>query len=326
MLSIDWGKKLNKRTVSLLAALIVIVFVSFPIIQGFNAGIALAAYQPSPLQPPSIPPSMTLLAAGAKWAAQNGKSVLYIDWEDNYINHGTTDGATWGPWPNETDMKNWTDSVYYILTQEGFNVTLAGDFPSDLSHYKLLVIEAYWAVTPSNLEPVRNFIANGGGVVLLAGVPEMFRTYCKDWWTYWRQTDPLSVNEDQIFACDSNYVNTGGYANASIDNPLGTSLMAGSPIFEGTGYSYAAVADPELNGAQVIAEWNPGVYGIILPINLTVAFAYTYQNGSGRVYYQAGYTALDPPSKIPGDINNDGKVNIIDISMVARDFGRAKAG
>jgi len=42
--------------------------------------------------------SATLLGAGAKWAAQNGTSVLYIDWLDNYNAHHFLDGVNWGPY------------------------------------------------------------------------------------------------------------------------------------------------------------------------------------------------------------------------------------
>ena len=46
-------------------------------------------------------PSATLFSAGAKWAAGNGTSVLYINWFDNYLAHHLTDGAEWGPWWRE---------------------------------------------------------------------------------------------------------------------------------------------------------------------------------------------------------------------------------
>lgn len=313
------GKLLRKLGLRVFSVLLVAILVSFPVLGG---SIGVSNFQRASdfaLEPTSIPPSLTLLGAGARWAAQNGNSTLFIDWEDNYLAHGNTDGVSWGPWPSETDMKNWTDSITYVLNQSGLNVTLAGDIPNDLTGYNLLVIEAYWAVTPANLAGVRDFIAGGGGVVLLAGVPEFFRTYCKDWWTYLCQTDNLSLGMDEVFACDGDYFNTGGYANVTVDNPFNTALMSGDTLFEGTGYSYASVLNP-YNGSQVIAQWNPGLY-YLGDYNFTVAFAYTYQYGLGRVYYQAAYTPLDPPTQIPGDINNDGKVDMKDIATIAAAFG-----
>jgi hypothetical protein len=305
---------MKRPILQMIVVVLVAVLVGFPLIRGsglLKAGTA--GFVPS-----EITPSLVLMGAGAKWAAQNGNSTLFVDWEDNYLAHGNTDGVNWGPWPAETDMKNWTDSTAYALTQAGLNVTLAGDIPSDLTGFNLIVIAAYWAVTPSNLAPIRDFIANGGGVVILSGVPEMFRTYCKDWWTYWRQTDPLSVNESQILGCDGDYVNTGGYANVTVDNPFGTNLLSGDTLFESTGISNAGIADPQNNGAQVIAQWNPGLYG--MPTDLTVAFAYTFQYGSGRVYYQASFTPMDPPNLIQGDINRDGKANLQDLVLLAKAY------
>jgi len=312
-----------KVALKVLTVLFIVVFIGFLVLGGSEVQTSNGSYQPNSLQPSSIPPSLTLLAAGARWAAQNGNSTLYIDWEDNYLAHGNTDGIDWGPWPSEASMENQTDSVYYMLTQAGLNVTLAGDFPSDLSGYNLLVIEAYWAVTPANLAAVRDFIANGGGVVLLAGVPEFFRTYCKDWWTYCHATDNASLDEDDVFGCDGNYFNTGGYANVTVDNPFNTSLMSGDTLFESAGYSNAGVLDPV--NASIVAQWNPGLYGLCINglgnFSEQVAFAYTHEYGSGRVYYQATYTPLDPPTRIPGDINGDGKVDLTDLAILAQAYG-----
>jgi len=251
------------------------------------SGLMVASARGQSLGSTSITPSLTLLAAGARWAAQRGNSTLFIDWEDNYLAHANTDGVNWGPWPSQVDMETWTDSVTYALNQSGLNVHLAGDIPDNLTGYDLLVIHAYWAVEPNRLAVVRDFIANGGGVVLLSGVPEYFRCYCKDWWTYRCPTDNASIGMDEIFGCDGNYFNTGGYANVTVDNPFGTSLMAGDTLIQGAGYSNAAILSP-INGSQVIATWQAGP---------DVAFAYTYPYGQGRVYYQAAFVPLDPPSQ-----------------------------
>jgi hypothetical protein len=166
---------MNKLVLQLGAIAFIIVLISFPLTVSFN--VLMMGTQG--LQNAPIPPSLTLLAGGAKWAAgQNGNSTLFIDWEDNYLAHGTTDGINW-TWPSETDMINDTDSIAYALNQSGLDVHLAGDLPDSLAGYNLLVISAYYAVEPKDLAMVQDFIANGGGVVLLSGVPEYFRTYCK---------------------------------------------------------------------------------------------------------------------------------------------------
>jgi hypothetical protein len=183
------------------------------------------------------------LTDGARWAAQNGNSTLFIDWEDNYLAQGNADRINWGPWPSETDIINWTQSIDYVLNQSGLDVHLAGDSPDNLTGYDLLVLHAYWAVEPRNVAMVEDFIANGGGVVILSGVPEYFRTYRKDWWTYLHPTDNLSLNMSEYFGCDGNYV-TGGYANVTVVNPFSSTLMTGDTLIEGAGQSNSEILDP----------------------------------------------------------------------------------
>jgi hypothetical protein len=267
--------------------IVVIVIISVVIISGATVYVAVA----SNLSDPSVsktrtavPPSLTLLAGAAGWAAHGGRSALFIDWEDNYLAHGNTDGINWGPWPTEALMKNWTNSVAYALKVAGLDVHFAGDIPSNLTGYNLLVIAAYWSVDPSKLAEVRDFISSGGGVILLSGVPEFFRCYCKDWWTYRCPTDNASLDMSTILGCGC-YVNAGGYANLTVDNPFGTSLRAGDTLIQGVGYSNAAEY-VQNTGSNVIATWEGGL-----------AFAYTYQYCQGRVYYQASFVCLNTPAK-----------------------------
>ncbi len=296
---------MGKLFLRVLPVLFVAVLVGLPVIAGSN-NQKLGSLS---LEPASIPSSLTLLGAGASWAAQSGNSTLFIDWEDNCLAHGNTDGANWGPWPAEADMTNWTQSVAYVLNQSGLEVHLAGDIPDNLTGYNLLVIQAYWAVEPRHVTMIRDFIANGGGVVLLSGVPEYLRCYCKDWWPYRCPTDNASLGMDKIFGCDGNYFNTGGYANVTVDNPFGTSLRAGDTLIEGAGQSNAGILAP-YNGSQVVASWQLGV-----------TFAFTYGYGQGRVYYQATFVNLDPPTRVLGDVNGDGKVTLADLTLLANAYG-----
>ena len=271
---------LKKCTLSILSLLFIATMLSFPMINGLN----VSSTGSQSLESTSTPASITLLGGGARWAAHRGNSTLFIDWEDNYLAHWNTDGVNWGPWPSQAWMENQTYSVAYALNQSGLNVHFAGDMPDNLTGYDLLVIAAYWAVEPSSLAVVRDFIANGGGVVLLSGVPEFFRCYSKTWWTYDCPTANSSIGMDEIFGCDGNYFNTGGYANVTVNNPVGTALQVGDTLVEGAGYSNAAILDP-YNGSQVLATWQAGP---------DVAFAYTYKYGLGRVYYQAAFVCVDP--------------------------------
>jgi len=231
-------------------------------------------------EPIETTPSLTLLNGGTAWAAKEGKTALYVDWWNNYLAHHETDGADWGPWPTEADMKNWTHSIAHTLNQSGFNVNLTGDIPDDLSSYDVVILQAYWAMQPKHEPLIREYLANGGGVVLLSGVTEYVRCYCKDWWTYCQRTDEISKNMSEWVGAN-HYANSGGYANVTVDNPFGTDLMAGDPLADGTGYSCAAMLCPH-NDTQVVAQWE---YGCI--------YAYAHEYGLGRVYYQASFECTD---------------------------------
>jgi hypothetical protein len=184
-------------------------------------------------------------------------------------------------------MENWTNSIGYVLNQSGLSVQFAADVPSDLSNYDLVVLSAYWAVEPSQCQLFKDYINNGGGVVILSGIPEFFRTYCKSWWTYNLPTDPASTDMDQWLACDGNYFNTGGTAYVSVDNPFGTTLKSGDLIMTASGESNAGIMNP-YNGSTIIASWQNGV-----------TFAYTYTYGKGRVYFQASYDCLTTGASSP---------------------------
>ena len=133
---------------------------------------------PSPKSSSELPPVLELLGGGARWAARDGTSALYISWKDNWANHHLTDGADWG-WFPQSSMDMWS-SIAFALEQYGFDVDFAGDIPSNLSDYDLVVIFAYYVVEP-RLEPlIRDYILNGESVVLLAGVPCYFTVYCKN--------------------------------------------------------------------------------------------------------------------------------------------------
>jgi len=230
--------------------------------------------------------SLTLLGGGTRWAGRNGTSALYIDWKDNWLNHHLTDGASWGPWPEEAYMDNLTASVSQALTENGFDVHLAGDIPENLSGYDLLVLYAYWAAEP-RLEPViRQFISNGGGFVVLEGATEYLRCCCKDWWTYVCPPDPASALVSEWLGSDS-YINTGGWARVSVDNPFNTSLATGDALVATSGYSNAAVGNLHAD-SQTVATWDSGLI-----------FGYTHEFGNGRVYYQASYSDETPSAPPP---------------------------
>jgi hypothetical protein len=241
--------------------------------------------QTNPTQPPAssseLAPVLELLGSGARWAARNGTSALYVNWKDNWAAHHLTDGANWA-WFPESSMDNW-NRVALVLEQYGFNVDFAGDIPSNLSSYDLVVIFAYYAVEPQLAPLIRDYILNGGSVVILAGVPCYFTVYCKNLSPYSSFSFGYPQSSQNDFAsmpewlgCKQ-YVNAYGTVRTTTNNPFGTSLLTSEAIFTSVPglFGYAGVTALD-NDAQVMAEWSVG------PV-----FAFTHEYGKGRVYYQA---------------------------------------
>ena len=241
------------------------------------AVIATNAHAPS--QNSTLPPSVTLLGGGAKWAAPNGTSALYISWKECWIAHGTTDGVDWGPWDPESTYDTWRAEITQVLQQDGFTITYTGDMPQNLTGYDLVVIEAFWAIEPHHQSLVRNFVANGGGVVMLGATPCFFSVYCKDRWPYRAGEWPTGPGGTDLTSLQDwfgyrYYVNVGGSAYACDNNPFGTSVLTSDQLFYTAGYSAASV-DTLGNNTQVIAQYDSGT-----------AFAFTHEFGAGRVYWQ----------------------------------------
>jgi hypothetical protein len=231
---------------------------------------------PSPSPTPSPPndyntslvPSLQLLGGGARWAAKEGKTALYVNWNDNWAAHHLTDGADW-EWISESSREVWTSSVVVALEHADFEVTLAGDIPANLMDYDLVVIFAYYAVEPRHEPLIRDYVFNGGSLVLLSGTPCFLTEYSKVLGT---GTDLTSIQD--WFGC-STYLNTEGTVHPAFDNPFGTSFSTKDVLLTKEILWHAGVTS--LNeGSQPIAFWNSGA-----------VFAFTHEYGDGRVYYQA---------------------------------------
>ncbi len=123
----------------------------------------------------NLNPSLELLAGGARWAAQEGNSALYINWLDNYKSHHTIDGIDWVWYGSETKMDLMQVSIIAALELTGFEVTLTGDVPDDLTPYDVIVMYAYYAVEPHLEFLILEYIYNGGNVVLLYGIPTILQ-------------------------------------------------------------------------------------------------------------------------------------------------------
>ena len=241
----------------------------------------MSSFSPSP--DPSTPfnsntsltPSLKLLGGGARWAARNGTSALYINEKDNWVAHHLTDGVDWADWLPKWVMDNWRSSISSTLEQAGLKVTFAGDIPQSLNAYDLIVIEAYWAVEPKHAPLVKEYLSNGGGVVILRGAPCYFNVYCKNRWPGEKGADLTSIQE---WFGSSRYINTQGHSRLTVDKPFGTDLAYYDIVYTGITGSEKGVTSLNSN-AQTIALWEWGT---------SLTFAFTHEYGKGRLYYQAG--------------------------------------
>lgn len=230
----------------------------------------------SPTQAAStVSPTMTLFGGGARWAAGQGTSVLYINWFDNYNTHYYTDGANWGPWWQKIDLENMKKNTINELVHQGFSVECAADVPNDIIKYDLVIFEAWFAVEPKHNQLVRDYLNNGGNVIIMAGVPCYFSVYCKDMWPY--RFGGMNLSSLQDWFGGSSFANTGGTARIVADNPFDTTLSTKDYLMSGVGSSCYSIVKSSLDSnSHVIALWEDGS-----------VFAFTHEYGKGRIYYQA---------------------------------------
>jgi len=211
---------------------------------------------------------LKLLGAGAKWAAGNGTKALYINWKDNWAAHHLTDGTYWDWVVSESVFENRKSMILSALEQSGFEVVCAGDIPNDLSNYSLVVLEAYYAIEPRHEPLIRQYISNGSGIVFISGTACYLTTYSKS----------MSVGTNLATIRDwlgcSRYVNAGGTARVTTDNPFGTQILNGDTVYFTAGGSASGLASLD-SDAKVIARWDE-----------SAIFSFTHEYGNGRIYYQ----------------------------------------
>lgn len=170
------------------------------------------------------------------------------------------------------DLQN--DYLYNALIQEEFTVTISDTIPENMDEYDLVVVASYNAAWRQTADYIKEYVANGGGTVIMSGVPAFFP------YTY----TPHSLSQgfygisyvSEWFGTPS-YQNVGGSeALITIDNPLGTDLKIGDKV----GYSTsagAAVSNLHTDDTQLLASWTNSGY--------VAAFTHTYE--IGRVFYYA---------------------------------------
>lgn len=173
-----------------------------------------------------------------------------------------------------TNLDN--EYLYNALINEGFTVTISDIIPPTMEEYDLVVVASYAAAWQITADYMKDYVANGGGTVILSGVPASFP------YSY----IPHSLSQGYF---DISYISawfgTPYYRNVavsqaliSMENPFGTDLQIGDQIGYSNAWGGAAVAISPSADTQILAEWTsyPGY-----------ASAFTHSYLDGRVFYQA---------------------------------------
>lgn len=237
-----------------------------------NMTIIPSLTPPSTLTPTSLDPSMALFVAGTTWASNNGTSVLYINWYDNYVIHHSSD-PDWGPWWREGQLPEIKNVTVNLLEQLDFTVTCTGEVPESLSGYNLVIFEAWFAMQPKHSQLVRDYLTDGGNIVIIGGVPCYFATYCRDMWPY--VTGGTNLTNLSDWFGGAQFVNTGGAAKLVVDKPFEINLENGTVVYQINAYGCYAISDMN-SGTKIIALWSEGL-----------VYSFIYEYGKGRVFYQA---------------------------------------
>jgi len=176
-----------------------------------------------------------------------------------------------------------------------------------LTQYNLVYLEAYFA-SPADEPAIRNYISKGGGFVAEDGSIN-YLVYNS---TNLNTGSDLSSIADWFGA--SVYVNEGGDAYVSVQNPLGTSLTSGEQLITGSGYSNAGLQSMNAS-SQVLATWSDGS---------TFAFTNTY--GQGRVYWQVNMFPSQQSSSSSGSSSESSLSGSLSLTLLGGfDYGAVEA-
>lgn len=157
------------------------------------------------------------------------------------------------------------DVVTDIFERNGYLVTDSYYIPAEMSIYDVVYITNYRACYQETANYVKNYLKSGGGVVLVSGSPCYF-SYSTSSSSNVCSTNMAGIAE---WFGASRYDNRGGYAHVAVNNPLGTSLMAGDLLHYSSSPWAAAVFSLNPN-STVLATWDAGG---------AYAFIYEYQGG-----------------------------------------------
>lgn len=163
------------------------------------------------------------------------------------------------------------DFVGEILHEEEFELDVTAEVTHDYSEYDLIVASDIGSELQLMLPYIKEFVKEGGGYVYVSGA------------AYWSK---LSSNSDWLGASSVGYTGSGESAHISVNNPFGTSLKTRDILKQqGPSESGAQSVSGLDDDANVLAEYSSGS-----------TYAYSYEYGDGRIYYQADTNPSDAGS------------------------------
>lgn len=172
---------------------------------------------------------------------------------------------------------SFNDMIEEALEEHGFEVDHASSIPSNLSGYDLVVVTDIGSKLQDGLDVIEDYVYEGGGYAYISGA------------AYWSQ---LESNSDWLGASSAGYTGYGESAYVTAGNPFGTPLEEGDLLKQqGSNEWGAQWVDGLASGADKVAEYSSGR-----------TYAYTYEYGSGRVYYQADINSSSGGTSVESNI------------------------
>ncbi|HKU50737.1 MAG TPA: hypothetical protein VJP79_12360, partial [Nitrososphaera sp.] len=152
-------------------------------------------------------------------------------------------------------------AVLDILESEGYAIHEVQAVPAALEAYSVIVITGSFDAD-GNFEVLRSFVEGGGGLVFSAGAVESL--------------DP-AANYEWLGAQTFGYSGIGENVTISTNNPFGLGLVEGDILMTQL---------PSQSGALGMGNLEGGANALALYTGGSV-FAYNFESGGGRVYFQA---------------------------------------
>jgi hypothetical protein len=156
--------------------------------------------------------------------------------------------------------------VTQLLALEDYSVTEDSVLPSDLSEYGIVILASSAELSIDDTATLKDYVEGGGGMVYLGDAAGSL---------------DLVANHAWIGALTWGALAAGENVTVSVDNPVGSTLIAGDLVKlqspEMTGAQWAGGLEA---GAQILARYTGGS-----------VFAYSYESGDGLVYFQADIDA-----------------------------------